>query len=219
MPRGRGKGRGGRGARGRGLGKGFATSATPLDPSASSSCKPNATAHGPKIAALPSYFLRHWPPRSVTFATAQQTYEQQAGWGRTRFQIVGGKLYYPNLKHNTFGCVLRRTPILAWALLETLQRHPSIPDVDISVNCACMPFASPRTLPPCPPPSVGWLPSRRRDHSRRQRQRARSPPPSFSSSSLCCRPRQAWQRHPRAARASARLLVHDGARHVRHPAA
>ena len=132
MPRGakgRGKGRGGGKARGRGGPRAFAASASP-----NPGCLANATALGPKIAALPSYFLRHWPPRSINFATAQQTYDQQAGWGRTRFQIVKGQLYYPNLKHNTFGCVLRRTPILAWALLEMLEGHPNIPDVDISIN-------------------------------------------------------------------------------------
>jgi hypothetical protein len=64
----------------------------------------------------------------------QQTYESLAGWGRTRFQVVDGKLYYPNLQHNTFGCVLRRTPILAWALLQTLDRH-AVADVDIPINC------------------------------------------------------------------------------------
>ena len=90
---------------------------------------------GARIRALPSYFLRHWAPKSVTFQQTQQTYNQLAGWGRTRFQIVDGKLYYPNLKHNTFGCVLRRTPILAWALLELLEQHPDLPDVDIPVNC------------------------------------------------------------------------------------
>ena len=133
MPRGKGRGKGrgggGKGRGGRGGPRAFATSATPT-----AGCLANATDVGPKIAALPAYFLRHWPPRSVSFATAQQTYEQQAGWGRTRFQIVKGQLYYPDLKHNTFGCVLRRTPILAWALLEMLQRHPGVPDVDISVN-------------------------------------------------------------------------------------
>jgi hypothetical protein len=88
-----------------------------------------------QIEGLPGYFMRHWQPRSVSFAQAQRTYAGLAGWGRTRFQIVGGKLYYPNLKHNTFGCVLRRTPILAWALLEMLERHPDTPDVDLPVNC------------------------------------------------------------------------------------
>ncbi|KAL1522139.1 hypothetical protein AB1Y20_021779 [Prymnesium parvum] len=100
-------------------------------------CLLNATADDlpTEIRALPAYFLRHWPPKSVTFAEAQRTYESLAGWGRTRFQIVSGRLYYPNLKHNTFGCVLRRTPILAWALLELLERHPLLPDVDLAVNC------------------------------------------------------------------------------------
>ena len=96
----------------------------------------NHTALGARIESLPAYYLRHWPPRSVSFDMAQKTYEDSlVGWGRTRFQIVGGQLYYPNLKYYTFGCVLRRTPILAWALLELLQRHPSLPDVDLPVNC------------------------------------------------------------------------------------
>ncbi|KAL3906493.1 MAG: hypothetical protein SGPRY_010529 [Prymnesium sp.] len=89
----------------------------------------------PQIAALPEYFLRHWPLKSVSFKQTQHTYNSLAGWGRTRFQILGGQLFYPNLKHNTFGCVLRRTPILAWALLELLELHPDLPDVDIPVNC------------------------------------------------------------------------------------
>ena len=126
MPRG-GKGRGGRG---RGGGRGRRTPAATY-----TVCSQNETSLSERVSALPSYFLRHWPPRSVTFAKAQATYEGLAGWGRTRFQIVGGKLYYPDLKHNTFGCVLRRTPILAWALLELLDRHPDLPDVDIPVNC------------------------------------------------------------------------------------
>lgn len=98
-----------------------------------------------QINALPGYFLRHWPLKSVTFLQAQQTYRDLAGWGRTRFQIMGGQLYYPNLKHNTFGCVLRRTPILAWALLELLELYPDLPDVDIAVNCRDKP-GSPASL-------------------------------------------------------------------------
>lgn len=98
-------------------------------------CGVNGTQVHQQILGLPGYFLRHWAPRSVSFAQAQRTYAGLAGWGRTRFQVVGGKLYYPDLKHNTFGCVLRRTPILAWALLEMLERHPQTPDVDLPVNC------------------------------------------------------------------------------------
>ena len=125
MPRGAGRGSG-RGKRGGGRGRG----------ASSGPCLGNVTAALPKqIEQLPSFFLRHWLPGSVTFEAAQKTYEGLAGWGRTRFQIVGGKLYYPNLKHNTFGCVLRRTPILAWMLLETLGRHADLPDVDIPINC------------------------------------------------------------------------------------
>ena len=120
MPRGRGRGRGGRGGGAR---------------ARQGACLRNHTPIGERIDALPQYFLRHWPPRSVDFAMSQRTYQDSlVGWGRTRFQIVGGQLYYPDLKHNTFGCVLRRTPILAWALLETLQRHKDLPDVDIPVN-------------------------------------------------------------------------------------
>lgn len=98
-------------------------------------CGINGTQVHQQILGLPGYFLRHWAPRSVSFAQVQRTYAGLAGWGRTRFQVVGGKLYYPDLKHNTFGCVLRRTPILAWALLEMLERHPQTPDVDLPVNC------------------------------------------------------------------------------------
>ncbi len=126
MPRRDGKrGGGGRGGGGRG-GKGAA---------APSCTAVNMTSLSAQRAALPAYFLRHWPARSVSFEMAQRTYQGLAGWGRTRFQIVGGALYYPNLAHNTFGCVLRRTPILAWALLEMLDRHPNTPDVDVPVNC------------------------------------------------------------------------------------
>ena len=97
-------------------------------------CGLNLTATSVQVSALPSYFLRHWPLRSVSMRHMQETYDSLAGWGRTRFQIVGMKLYFPDLEHNTFGCVLRRTPILAWALLETLERHV-VGDVDIPVNC------------------------------------------------------------------------------------
>ena len=102
---------------------------------AQGTCGINGTQVHQQILGLPGYFLRHWAPRSVSFAQAQRTYNGLAGWGRTRFQVVGGKLYYPDLKHNTFGCVLRRTPILAWALLEMLERYPHTPDVDLPVNC------------------------------------------------------------------------------------
>ena len=130
MPKGNGKGKGA-GRFSKRFGKRFG--AQRLD----DRCAQNSSTGdlGAQIRALPGYFLRHWAPKSVTFQQTQQTYNQLAGWGRTRFQIVGGKLFYPNLKHNTFGCVLRRTPILAWALLELLELHPDLPDVDIPVNC------------------------------------------------------------------------------------
>lgn len=102
------------------------------------SCVLNETLALERVGALPAYFLRHWPRGSVGMRHMQQTYESLAGWGRTRFQVVGRKLYFPDLAHNTFGCVLRRTPILAWALLETLDRH-AVADVDIPVNCRDQP--------------------------------------------------------------------------------
>ena len=61
------------------------------------------------------------------------TYYGLKGWGRTFFVIRRGKLLYAAPKPT--GCVLRRTPILAWALLETLERHPDLPDVAIAFNC------------------------------------------------------------------------------------
>lgn len=79
----------------------------PRGRSSRSRCLRNNTAIADRAAALPAYFMRHWPERSVTFEMTQSTYEGLAGWGRTRFQIVGGQLYYPDLKHNTFGCVVR----------------------------------------------------------------------------------------------------------------
>ena len=102
MVRGGGKMRG-KGGRGRGRGRGRIMPA-------SSACVSNSTDLSRRVEALPSYFLRHWPPRSIDFKTAQSTYENLAAWGRTRFQIVDGQLYYPDLKHNTFGCVVRRRP-------------------------------------------------------------------------------------------------------------
>ena len=137
MPKGKGKGRG--------IKRAAAVAAT--------ACIANHTALDARISSLPQYFLRHWPPRSVSFEASQRTYQESlVGWGRTRFQIVGGQLYYPNLKYYTFGCVLRRTPILAWALLETLKRHPSLPDVDIPVNCRDKPGSSRRGKGFKPPP-------------------------------------------------------------------
>ena len=100
----------------------------------STSCGFNRTMAAERLAALPAHFLRHWADRSIGLGQMQLSYNSLAGWGRTRFQVVDGKLYYPDLKHNTFGCVLRRTPILAWALLEMLDRH-ALADVDIPFNC------------------------------------------------------------------------------------
>ena len=129
----RAKGRAGGGGGGGGGAKGRGGVRQQLADTAA--CGLNATEVRRQIEGLPAYFMRHWAPRSVTFAMAQRTYNSLAGWGRTRFQVMDGKLYYPDLKHNTFGCVLRRTPILAWALLEMLERHPQLPDVDVPVNC------------------------------------------------------------------------------------
>ena len=98
------------------------------------SCVHNASVAVDDLDRLPAYFLRHWREKSISFEKAQETYQNLAAWGRTRFVIRDNKLFYPDLKHNTFGCVLRRTPIMAWALLEMLEHH-TVPDVDIPVNC------------------------------------------------------------------------------------
>mmetsp|Transcript_23490 Transcript_23490/g.75232 ORF Transcript_23490/g.75232 Transcript_23490/m.75232 type:complete len:153 (-) Transcript_23490:6-464(-) len=131
------------------------------EPTAATGCEPlNRSRTRDSISELPGHFLRHWPHRSVSARHMQETYDSLVSWGRTRFQVVGGALYYPDLKHNTFGCVLRRSPILAWALLETLERHP-VADVDIPVNCRDKPGtplsqrlrgrAGPGPPPPPPP--------------------------------------------------------------------
>ena len=45
----------------------------------------------------------------------------------------GGRLLFAPTPPS--GCVLRRTPILAWALLSMLERHPDVPDVAVMFNC------------------------------------------------------------------------------------
>ena len=96
-------------------------------------CSINATAVADALARLPSHWLRHFPPHSVSHVELRATYYGLKGWGRTFFVIRRGKLLYAAPKPT--GCVLRRTPILAWALLETLERHPDLPDVAIAFNC------------------------------------------------------------------------------------
>lgn len=49
------------------------------------------------------------------------------------FIVRRGRLVYSPAPPT--GCVLRRTPILAWALLELLERYPNLPDVAIPFNC------------------------------------------------------------------------------------
>jgi hypothetical protein len=91
------------------------------------------------LARLPALWLRHWQPHSVGVTQERAAYSGLKGWGRTRFLIRNRRLLYAPTPPN--GCVLRRTPILAWALLDTLERHPSLPDVSVLFNwCAdaCM---------------------------------------------------------------------------------
>jgi len=104
------------------------------DADQNASCGFNRTMATERLAALPAHFLRHWADRSIGLGQMQHSYNSLKTRGRTRFQVVDGKLYYPDLKLKTFGCVLRRTPILAWALLEMLDRH-AVADVDIPFNC------------------------------------------------------------------------------------
>eukprot|EP00965_Chrysotila_dentata_P013323 440744-Pleurochrysis_carterae.AAC.2 len=85
---------------------------------------------------LPALFLRHWPSRSVSFKRTNSAFNSLKRWGRARFTIVGGQLYFSKEPpHTTWGCVLRRTPMLAWALLEVLRIDPQLPDVDLPINC------------------------------------------------------------------------------------
>jgi len=96
-------------------------------------CSVNATAVDDGFARLPTHFLRHFAPHSMAFAQESAVYQGLKPWGRTRFVIHRGKLLFaPTLPS---GCVLRRTPILAWALLSTLKRHPDLPDVAVTFNC------------------------------------------------------------------------------------
>ena len=93
----------------------------------------NATAVSVGLARLPAHWLRQFAPQSVGVPQERTTYSGLKGWGRTRFIIRRGRLLYAPTPPN--GCVLRRTPILAWALLEALERHPTLPDVSVAFNC------------------------------------------------------------------------------------
>ena len=72
-------------------------------------------------------------------SSEQHTQDSKVGAERdSSSEIVACCMYAPTPPN---GCVLRRTPILAWALLDTLERHPSLPDVSVLFNwCAdaCM---------------------------------------------------------------------------------
>ena len=49
------------------------------------------------------------------------------------FAVHKGRLLYAPIKPT--GCVLRRTPIFAWALLDVLEKHRDLPDVVLPINC------------------------------------------------------------------------------------
>ena len=98
------------------------------------SCALNATAVADGLDLLPAHWLRHFPRGSVSYLQQRHAYMGLKGWGRTRFVIRSGRLLYAPPTAQT-GCVLRRTPILAWALLELLEHDPAVPDVSISFNC------------------------------------------------------------------------------------
>ena len=95
-------------------------------------CRFNESAVLDGLARLPKLWLRDFAPLSIGVSQERATYIGLKGWGRTRFLIRRGRLLYAPTPPN--GCVLRRTPILAWALLETLERHPSLPDASIPFN-------------------------------------------------------------------------------------
>ena len=85
------------------------------------------------FARLPLLWLRHFGRSSVNAAQEAAAYHGLKGWGRTRFLVRKGRLLFAPTAPT--GCVLRRTPILAWALLETLSRYPALPDVAVTFNC------------------------------------------------------------------------------------
>ncbi len=98
-----------------------------------SSCTFNYSAVSDGLARLPALWLRDFQPHSIGVPQERAAYSGLKGWGRTRFVIRRGRLLYAPTPPN--GCVLRRTPILAWALLDVLERHPSLPDTSILFNC------------------------------------------------------------------------------------
>ena len=100
---------------------------------ASASCALNATDIAAGFDALPAHWLRHWPPRSVSHTSITNTYKGLKGWGRTLFSIKRGKVRFAPLPPS--GCVLRRTPIFAWALLELAERYPDLPAAVLPLNC------------------------------------------------------------------------------------
>ena len=104
----------------------------------SQACPFNDTLFREGLQQLPQHWLRHFSPRSISLGQQQKTWRGLKGWGRTLFVIQRGRLLYAPLAPT--GCMLRRTPILAWALLETLERHPDLPDVSIPFNCRDQPL-------------------------------------------------------------------------------
>ena len=103
-------------------------------------CSINTSEVAAGLDALPSHWLRHFSPHSVSAASLVATYRGLKGWGRTLFAIHRdnrgrGRLLFAPQGLGPNGCVLRRTPIFAWALLELLERHPSLPAVALPLNC------------------------------------------------------------------------------------
>ena len=92
-------------------------------------CSINTSEVAAGLDALPSHWLRHFSPHSVSAASLVATYRGLKGWGRTLFAIHRdnrgrGRLLFAPQGLGPNGCVLRRTPILAWALLELLEPPP-----------------------------------------------------------------------------------------------
>ena len=67
---------------------------------------------------------------SVTLAATDSAYEQLPPYARSRFVLVSGMLWKATAR-----CIYRRDEVVAWALLQLLERYPGLPDFDVVLNC------------------------------------------------------------------------------------
>ena len=68
--------------------------------------------------------------KSVSLADSDAAYGSLPPYARARFFLSNGVLYKADAR-----CVYRRDEVTAWALVQLLERYPSLPDFDIVLNC------------------------------------------------------------------------------------